>query len=81
MMISPMCYIEDHKNDSIEQLIAERKSLTKEIEKLEKIVFSKDKSGDEWRYNPGPDVEYQVNLKYLSELCNYISKRYNQEYE
>ena len=81
MMISPMSYVDEHKNDSIEQLIKERKSLIKEIEKLEKIVFSKDRSSAEWNFCPGPDVRYQVELEYLSELCQYISERYNQEYE
>ncbi len=80
MMISPMLYIDEHKNDSIEQLINERESLVNRIEQLEKIVFCKEKEGEEWSYCPGPDVQYQVSLEYLAELCKYIRERYSEEY-
>lgn len=80
MMISPRSYVDEHRNDSIKKLIKERKSLIKEIEKLEKIVFSKEKSSEEWDFRPSPDVRYQMTLEYLAELCKFISERYNDEY-
>lgn len=80
MMINPMQYIDEHKNDSIEQLINERESLVDRIEQLEKIVFFKEKDSEEWNHCPGPDVQYQMSLEYLAELCKYIRECYSKEY-
>lgn len=79
MMISPGMYISEHENDSFSQLIKERDSLLREIRRLEKIVFCEDRTAEEWCFKPGPDVRYQMNLEYLSELCRFISRKYNRE--
>ena len=77
MMISPESYTGMHRNASFEQLIAERNRLLREIRRLEKIVFSEDRSADDWRIKPGPDVRYQMELEYLARLCLMIRTKYN----
>ena len=79
MMISPNSYIDEHKNDSFEQLINERDSLIEEIRNLEKIVYDNDRSDSAWNIHPGPDVHYQVYLEYLSAICDFIKEKYNTE--
>ena len=81
MMISPISYIEELKDNSFEQLIAERDSLIQEIMELEKIAFKKgeDRTDPAWQFCPGPDVRYQMNLGYLAELCSFIEEKYNRE--
>lgn len=81
MMISPYSYIFEHENDTFEQLIQERDQLIDEVRRLEKMVFSEDRSDEEWGLCPRPDVQYQVNLEYLSELCSFISRKYYNEKE
>ena len=49
------------------------------IKHLEKLVFSDDRMSEEWMIHPGPDVQYQMNLEYLAELCNFMSEKYNRE--
>lgn len=39
MMISPSIYIEEHKNDTFEQLLKEKENLIEELRQLEKLVF------------------------------------------
>ena len=79
MMRSPNSYIDEHKNDTFEQLINERDSLIDEIRDLEKIVYDNDRSDHAWEIHPGPDVRYQVYLEYLSAVCDFIKDKYNTE--
>lgn len=79
MMISSQGYIEEHKNDTFEELIKEREELIGAIKHLEKLVFSDDRMSEERMIHPGPDVQYQMNLEYLAELCNFMSEKYNRE--
>ena len=79
MMISPLSYIAEYENDTFEQLLQERDCLIAEIHELEKIVYSEARSDEAWSICPQPDVRYQMNLDYLSELCAFISKKYNRE--
>ena len=79
MMISPGGYAKMHENDSLSQLIKERKSLQREIASLEKLVFEKEKTSDGWMIMPGPDVRYRVCLEYLAEICHLIVERYREE--
>ena len=77
MMISPETYIGMHEDASFKQLIKERNQLLREIRRLEKIVFSEDRSADDWRIKPGPDVRYQMELEYLAQLCLMMRNKYN----
>lgn len=79
MMISPETYVSFHEKDSFDQLIKERKRIIKEIANLEKIVFDDNKLSDAWQIKPGPDVQYQLTLEYLAELCKFMSQKYNRE--
>lgn len=79
MMISPETYVLSHENESFDQLIKERESLIQEIANLEKIVFDDNKLSDAWQIKPGPDVQYQLTLEYLAELCKFMSQKYNRE--
>ena len=81
MMISPKTFVDEYRNYSIEEIIEVRNDLINEIKDLEKIVFSKDRNNEAWGICPGPDVQYQVNLEYLSQICILLSEKYNEEYE
>ncbi len=78
MMVCPASYIEAIKDEPFDKLIEERKSLEREIERLETILFS-GKTGNENSISPGPDVKYQMDLEYLAELCKFMKEKYNQE--
>lgn len=87
MMISPEEFVEQHKNDTLEELIMVRRRLEEDLVELEKKLFyigvdENDPSIfalDEFEVNPGPEVEYQCNLMYLAELCNFLREKYNRE--
>ncbi len=79
MMICPESYINTIKNKPYEKLIEERKVLELEIEHLENTLFSKNSVSTETVIYPRPDVKYQMNLEYLSELCKFMKNKYNQE--
>ncbi|MBE6034993.1 MAG: hypothetical protein E7222_09900 [Clostridiales bacterium] len=79
MMISPESYVDDHRNDSFEELIAERNQLVEELNRLEKIVYDKECADKAWSMHPGPDVQYQVTLQYLAQLCDFLQEKYRRE--
>ena len=81
MMISPEMFADEYRNDSIEEIIEIRDELINDIKDLEKIVFDKERNTEAWGFCPGPDVQYQVNLEYLSQICILLSEKYNEEYE
>ena len=79
MMLSPGFAAEEHKNDSFDQLIAERNSCFLELKELEKIVFDENRIDPEWNVHPGPDVRYQWSLEYMAELCKFMQDKYFRE--
>ena len=48
-----------------------------EIEEFEELTPEEQKRGF---MEPSPEVVYQMNLKYLGELCKLIADKYNSEY-
>lgn len=80
MMISPQGYIDEVRDYPYDKLIKERNKLVNSIKRFEKSYFTGDKSGDEWHYCPSPDVVYQCELEYLSQLCDFMQERFNKEY-
>ncbi len=80
MMISPATFVEELKDDDYNNLIKERDQLIEYIVEFEKKEKAGDRSGDEWNYNPMPDVVYQVYLDYLAELCKKMKEIYCEEY-
>ncbi len=67
---------EEHKGDTFDKLLKERDSLIREIRAFEKKKIP----AEQWMMYPKPDVIYQMNLQYLSVLCDYIAERYNAEF-
>ena len=80
MMISPYTYADRFEDASVEEIIKERDHLVRQLRKLEKIVLDKDKKDEAWQFCPAPDVQYQMTLGYLSEICRLLEKKYNEEY-
>lgn len=76
MMISPESFIEfECKGKSYKELLKIRDGLLEEI-----YAFENGNISPEARMiDPSPEVVYQMNLKYLGELCKLISETYNQE--
>ncbi len=83
MMISPGGYIEELKDADYNSLIEERDQLIEAISEFERKEKAGDRSGEEWRFMPNPEVQYQMNLQYLSELCKLMHEKYmeGKEYE
>ena len=80
MMISPDMYIEELKDADYNALIEERDQLIEAIVEFEQKEKAGDRSGEEWRFMPSPEVLYQVNLEYLAEVCKLMHERYNEDY-
>ena len=75
MMISPQSYVDDLKEKCYEDLIKEKDKLIKEIER-----FENNKIADSEIYmDPSPEVVYQCNLLYLSELCKLVHDKFNKK--
>ena len=78
-MISPEVYVMGLQEADYETLIKERNELIELIQEFEEKEKAGDRSGDEWNIMPSPEVRYQVNLAYLSELCKFMADKYNKE--
>ena len=77
MMISPEGFGALHQEDSYHELITLRDSLISDIRAFEKNKIDK----SEYFIKPSPDVIYQCNLLYLSEICKLIETKFNENYE
>lgn len=77
MMKSPNSFANEHQNDTYEELVELRGELLAQITKYEKEQ-SKDKGN--WTNFPTPDVMYMMNLQYLARICNFIAKKYNEDF-
>lgn len=80
MMISPGGYIDELKDADYNTLIEERNQLIDFIVDFEGKEKAGDRSGEEWMIMPSPDVQYQVHLEYLAELCKLMHEKYNEDY-
>ena len=80
MMMSLKSYADQFTDASYTELIKERDCLIRYIRKFEKSEKANDRYGEEWMIHPSPEVRYQVYLEYLSELCSFMHKKYNEEY-
>ncbi len=79
MMISPDMFIESCEEMTFQQLIVERKRLCRDIAGLEKIVYDKENPKEAYCVHPSPDVQYQMELEYLAELCKFLKGKYCKE--
>ncbi|MCR5235644.1 MAG: hypothetical protein K6E34_00400 [Lachnospiraceae bacterium] len=80
MMVSPDYYIREFADSDYNELIGERDRLVDRIREFEEKENMGDRSGDEWRMNPNPEVYYQFSLECLAKLCLLMHERYNSEY-
>ena len=80
MMLGPVNYIDEIKDYSFEELIKEREELEGYLKELEEVAFDRDKKDPSWKICPQPDVQYQMNLEYLAELCQFIKEKYSKEF-
>ena len=76
MMISPQTFIEELEDKSYEELLKVRDELIVDILYFEKHF--EEQMQDELRICPSPDLVYQFNLEYLSELCKLISEKFDE---
>ncbi len=76
MMISPGGYIDELRDADYNTLIEERDQLIEAIAEFERKEKAGDRSGEEWRILPSPEVQYQMNLQYLSEVCKLMYEKY-----
>ena len=75
MMISPSMFVEEYKDKKYAELLSVRDRLIRDIRRFEKQTYDKRLDG----MCPSPDVRYQMNLRYLGELCKLICEKYNEE--
>lgn len=80
MMISPDMYIEELMDADYDTLIEERNQLIDIIVEFEENEKAGDRTGEGWMMHPSPEVQYQMHLEYLSELCKLMHDKYNEEY-
>ena len=73
-MLSPESYIAELKDAPYEQLVQERRSIVAELERQEQGFKNPQPTAWE-RLDPGPDVEYKMDLEYLCALTGLMLKR------
>ena len=79
-MISPQTFRTGLQKDTYKDLIKKRDELMRSIKRFEKAEASGERMGEERDIDPSPEVRYQVNLEYLSEVCSLMSEKYNEDY-
>lgn len=79
MMLAPEVFVNEHKNDSFEELIELRDEFIEEIKDLEAVVYD-DEAMDKSSFCPSPRVRYQMSLEYLSKTCELLNKKFNDKY-
>ena len=78
MMIDPMTYVDQYENASYLDILKFKNELVESITKFEHDFDRKD---PDWKFAPGPDVQYQWNLEALGFLSSMLAKAFNREYE
>lgn len=71
MMMGPGAYVNEHENDTLEEMIEERDRLISEIKQYE----NKGRKDAGIMRQPSPEMIYQFNHLYLSEICNMIYEK------
>lgn len=78
MMIAPATFIDQYRNCTYAQLIKVRNELWKEILDYETEAKTGLREGERWMMNPSPDALYYMNQKYLQELLQLMSEKYEE---
>ena len=72
MIVSPEGYLDCQRGKSFEMLIDERDHLLKEIIYCE-CDLRKQMDSDSYT-DPAVEIEYQLKLRYMSKLCDYMAE-------
>ena len=85
MMASPDEFALDLEGKSYQELRKGREELVKAVESFERERLEHAEEGcalpGEMHIDPGPDVQYQMNLEYLAQVCEMLSEQFNREFE
>ena len=74
-MISPNVFVDQYKDCKYEELLPIRDELLEDI----KVFEQESDSQERMIVSPSPEVIYQCNLEYLSELLKLIAEKYREE--
>ena len=77
-MISPKIFADEHANKTYEELIEVRNDLINSIEQFEARPQNEE---TDFIICPSPDVVYQMNHEYLSEICLLIVQKFQEQQE
>ena len=75
MMISPDMFVNRYRFMKYKELLPVRDELIKSIREFENKTYDPEMD----RFFPSQEVQYQMHLEYLGQLCVLISEKYNQE--
>ena len=78
MMMDPKQYVEQFKNASYQEILRFKNELVSCITDFEHDF---DREDPDWKFAPGPDVQYQWNLEDLGLIAPMLSEAFNREYE
>ena len=78
MMIDPMTYVDQYENASYLDILKFKNEL---VESITKFEHDFDRNDPDWKFAPGPDVQYQWNLEALGWIASMLAKAFNREYE
>lgn len=77
MLSSPDLFIEEHQNDSYEELVKLKNELISEIDEFERS----DNNSDDVIIPPSPETYYQWNLSVLEKIIPLLQEAYRRKYE
>ena len=77
MLSSPDLFIEEHQNDSYEELVKLKNELISEIDEFER----RDNNTDDVIISPSPETYYQWNLSVLEKIIHLLQEAYRRKYE
>lgn len=78
MMIDLFTYVDKFENASYLEILRFKDELVSAITKFEHDF---DRADFDWKFAPGPDVQYQWNLEALGLIAPMLSKAFNREYK
>ena len=78
MMISPEAFIEEHRDESYEELLKLRNEMFNDMRDYEMKARN---GGVEVLMYPTPETMYRMDLEYFAKLCELIVEKYDQEHE
>lgn len=77
MLSSPDLFIEEHENDSYEELVKLKNELIREIDEFERTYHK----SDDVIFSPSPETYYQWNISVLEKLLPLLKESYRRKYE